>query len=381
MNWENSASVSNELIPLSYFNEMRNSSPVSLNKQKTAWNVFKYEDVKTIFTRHDLFSSQGVESVNDPIESSILRQDPPKHRQLRMLVSQAFTPRIIQGLTAKIEAIAEALCDQMEMNAKVDGLHDYASPLPITVIAEMLGIPPEDRERFKAWSDALVGNDTDGYYQCQQEMSVYFSEIANRRRAEPQEDLISNLVRANGEGVQLSDVEVIGFCILLLVAGNETTTNLISSAMLLFDGHADAKAQLIADNSLLPQALEEVLRYCSPVQTMIRTVTKTTVLRGEILTPGQMVNIWIGSANHDEDIFEHPEIFNIHRNPNPHLAFGHGIHYCLGAQLARLESKIAMQTLLKRFPDFHLDHSQPLERIDSWIMFGVKQLPIMLGDE
>ncbi|NQX68754.1 cytochrome P450 [Paenibacillus alba] len=376
MNWENSAS--NELIPLPYFKEMRNSSPVSLNKEKTAWNVFKYEDVKTIFARHDLFSSQGVESVNDPIESSILRQDPPKHRQLRMLVSQAFTPRIIQGLTAKIEAIAGALSDQMETNAKVDGLHNYASPLPIIVIAEMLGIPPEDRERFKAWSDALVGNDTDRYYQCQQEMSVYFSEIAARRRVEPQEDLISNLVRVNEEGAQLSDVEVIGFCILLLVAGNETTTNLISSAMLLFDSYADVREQVIADHTLIPQALEEVLRYCSPVQTMIRTVTQTTILRGQTLNPGQMVNIWIGSANHDEDIFEHPEIFNIHRNPNPHLAFGHGIHYCLGAQLARLESKIAMQTLLKRFPDFRLDYSQPLERIDSWIMFGVKQLPIIL---
>ncbi|GGI45797.1 putative cytochrome P450 YjiB [Paenibacillus marchantiophytorum] len=378
MNGENSASALNELIPLSYFKDMRDSSPVSLNKEKTTWNVFKYEDVKMIFTRHDLFSSQGVESVNDPIESSILRQDPPKHRRLRMLVSQAFTPRIIQGLTAKIEAIAEALCDQMETNAKVDGLPDYASPLPIIVIAEMLGIPPEDRERFKAWSDALVGNDSDGYYQCQQEMSVYFSEIADRRRLEPQDDLISNLVRANEEGAQLSDVEVIGFCILLLVAGNETTTNLISSAMLLFDDHPDAKTQLKADNTLIPQALEEVLRYCSPVQTMIRTVTQTTVLRGQTLTPGQIVNIWIGSANHDEAIFEHPEIFDIHRNPNPHLAFGHGIHFCLGAQLARLESKIAMQTLLRRFPEFRLDHSQPLERIDSWIMFGVKQLPIIL---
>ncbi|OCT10921.1 cytochrome [Paenibacillus pectinilyticus] len=375
MNWRNL----NELIPLTYFEKMRNSFPVSLNESTGSWDVFKYEDVKTIFTQHEHFSSQGIETMKDPIEASILRQDPPKHRQLRMLVSQAFTPRVIEGMAAKIEAIAHELCDQMETSERIDVLHDFASPLPITIIAEMLGIPPEDREHFKRWSDALVGNDPERYYQCQQEMSVYFSEIADRRRLEPQDDLISNLVRAKGDGSQLSDLEIIGFCILLLVAGNETTTNLITSAMLMFDSHPDVREQLIADSSLVPQALEEVLRFCSPVQTMIRTVTKTTVLRDQTLNPGQMVNLWIGSANHDEDIFEHPEIFNIHRIPNPNLAFGHGIHYCLGAQLARLESKIAMQTLLKRFPECQLDRSHPLERIDSWIMFGVKQMPIVLA--
>ncbi|MDQ8739034.1 cytochrome P450 [Paenibacillus sp. LHD-38] len=316
--------------------------------------------------------------MKDPIEASILRQDPPKHRQLRMLVSQAFVPRVIEGLTPKIEAIANELCDQMEASGKMDGLHNFASPLPIIVIAEMLGIPLEDRKRFKEWSDALVGNKPERFYQCQQEMSDYFTAIADQRRLEPQDDLISRLVRAKTDGEQLSDLEVIGFCILLLVAGNETTTNLISSALFMIDSNADAKEQLLENRSLVPQALEEVLRYCSPVQTMIRTVKKTTVLRGQTLTPGQMVNIWIGSANHDEDLFERPDIFDIHRSPIPHLAFGHGIHFCLGAQLARLESKIAIQTLLNRFPEFHLDRSHSLERIDSWLMFGIKQMPIIL---
>lgn len=368
----------NELISLSHFKEMRASSPVSYKKEYDSWDVFKYEDVKAIFSDHEHYSSQGVDTMKDPIEASVLRQDPPKHRQLRMLVSQAFVPRVIEGLTPKIEAIANALCNQMEASGKMDGLHDFASPLPIIVIAEMLGIPQEDRERFKEWSDALVGNNSERYYQCQQEMSGYFTAIADQRRLEPQDDLISRLVRVKADGEQLSDLEVIGFCILLLVAGNETTTNLISSALLLIDSHADVKEQLWADRSLVPQALEEVLRYCSPVQTMIRTVKKTTILRGQTLTPGQMVNIWIGSANHDEDIFEHPDIFDVHRNPNPHLAFGHGIHFCLGAQLARLESKIAIQTLLNRFPEFYLDRSHVLKRIDSWMMFGVKQMPIIL---
>lgn len=374
MNW----GTPNELIPLSYFKQMRATYPVSLKEENGAWDVFKYEDVKAIFTNHEDFSSQGTESMNDPIDTSILRQDPPKHRQLRMLVSKAFSPRMIEGLAPKIKSIALELCDQVEASGKMDGLHDFASPLPIIVIAEMLGVPPEDRGRFKQWSDALVGNDSERYYQCQQEMSVYFTEIADKRRREPQDDLISNLVLAKVDGEQLSDLEVIGFCILLLVAGNETTTNLISSAMLCIDSNADARAQLITDRSLIPQALEEVLRYCSPVQTMIRTVKKTTVLRGQTLTPGQMVNIWIGSANHDEEIFENPEIFDIRRNPNPHLAFGHGIHFCLGAQLARLESKITIETLLERFPNFRRDRSHGLERIESWIIFGVKDLPIIL---
>ncbi|OBZ12623.1 cytochrome [Bacillus sp. FJAT-26390] len=374
MDWR----MANELIPLSYFKEMRAASPLLFKKETNSWDVFKYEDVKTIFSDHEHFSSQGVETMKDPIEASILRQDPPKHRQLRMLVSQAFVPRVIEGLTPKIEAIANELCDQMEASGKMDGLYHFASPLPIIVIAEMLGIPLEDRKRFKEWSDALVGNNSEQYYQCQQEMSDYFTAIADQRRLEPQDDLISRLVYAKTDGEQLSDLEVIGFCILLLVAGNETTTNLISSALFMLDSYADAKEQLLENRSLVPQALEEVLRYCSPVQTMIRTVKKTTVLRGQTLTPGQMVNIWIGSANHDEDLFERPDIFDIHRSPNPHLAFGHGIHFCLGAQLARLESKIAIQTLLNRFPEFRLDRSHSLERIDSWLMFGIKQMPIIL---
>lgn len=374
MNWK----TDSELIPLSWFKEMRNSSPVVFNSEKNTWDVYKYEDVKKIFADHEHYSSKGTESAMEPINSSILRQDPPKHRQLRMLVSQAFTPRAIEALAPKIESIAQQLCDQAEETGEMDALLDYASPLPIIVIVEMLGIPSVDRDRFKEWSDSLVGNDGERYFQCQKEMSDYFSDIMNRRRLDPQDDLISNLVHAKVEGEQLSDLEIIGFCILLLVAGNETTTNLITSALLCLDSDREARKSLIEEPSRIPQAIEEVLRYCSPVQTMIRIVKKTTVLRGQTLSPGQMVNLWIGSANHDGDQFDTPEKFDIHRNPNPHLALGHGIHFCLGSQLARLESKIAIQTLLSRFPDYARDRSHTLERLDSWMMFGVNRLPLVL---
>ncbi|EFU43876.1 cytochrome P450 [Paenibacillus vortex V453] len=225
----------NGLLALDWFKQMRMDSPIAAVEGDGAWNVFKYEDVKAVFTNYEVFSSQGSSSTDDPIESSVLRQDPPKHRQLRKLVSHAFTPRMIESLAPKIQEITTSLLDEAEKKGTVDIVEDLASPLPITVIAEMLGVSMEYRERFKAWSDALVGNNSDAYYQCQQEMSEYFSEIAEDRRRHPQDDLITKLVEARIDNEHLTDLEIIGFCILLLVAGNETTTNLISSAVLAFD--------------------------------------------------------------------------------------------------------------------------------------------------
>ncbi|OMF79347.1 cytochrome [Paenibacillus glucanolyticus] len=368
----------NGLLALDWFKQMRMDSPIAAVEGDRAWNVFKYEDVKAVFTNYEVFSSQGSSSTDDPIESSVLRQDPPKHRQLRKLVSHAFTPRMIESLAPKIQEITTSLLDEAEKKGAVDIVEDLASPLPITVIAEMLGVSMEYRERFKAWSDALVGNNSDAYYQCQQEMSEYFSEIAEDRRRHPQDDLITKLVEARIDNEHLTDLEIIGFCILLLVAGNETTTNLISSAVLAFDSLPEVRAEVLADPSLLPGALEEVFRYFSPVQLMFRSVKQDTVLRGQELKQGQFVYIWMASANHDEDVFEKPDVFNIHRNPNPHLGLGSGIHYCMGSQLARMESRIALQTLLDRYPAYRRDRSVELARMDSTMMFALKELPIIL---
>ncbi|MGE7053035.1 cytochrome P450, partial [Paenibacillus glucanolyticus] len=293
----------NGLLALDWFKQMRMDSPIAAVEGEGAWNVFKYEDVKAVFTNYEVFSSQGSSSTDDPIESSVLRQDPPKHRQLRKLVSHAFTPRMIESLAPKIQEITTSLLDEAEKKGAVDIVEDLASPLPITVIAEMLGVSMEYRERFKAWSDALVGNNSDAYYQCQQEMSEYFSEIAEDRRRHPQDDLITKLVEARIDNEHLTDLEIIGFCILLLVAGNETTTNLISSAVLAFESLPEVRAEVLADPSLLPGALEEVFRYFSPVQLMFRSVKQDTVLRGQELKQGQFVYIWMASANHDEDVF------------------------------------------------------------------------------
>ncbi|WP_233354701.1 cytochrome P450 [Paenibacillus sp. JZ16] len=368
----------NGLLPLEWFRQMRTESPVTTMDGHGAWNVFKYEDVKAVFTNYEVFSSQGGSSSDDPIESSVLRQDPPKHRQLRKLVSHAFTPRMIESLAPKIQEITTSLLDEAEKKGKMDIVADLASPLPITVIAEMLGVSMEDRERFKAWSDALVGDNGEDYYQCQREMSEYFSEIAEDRRRHPQEDLITKLVEARIDNEHLTELEIIGFCILLLVAGNETTTNLISSAALAFDSLPEVRAEVLGDSALLPGAIEEVFRYFSPVQVMFRSVKQDTVLRGQELKQGQYVYIWMASANHDEDVFDQPDVFNIHRNPNPHLGLGSGIHYCMGSQLARMESRIALQTLLDRYPEFRRDRSVELARMDSTMMFALKELPIIL---
>lgn len=368
----------NGLLPLEWFRQMRTESPVAAIDGSGAWNVFKYEDVKAVFTNYEVFSSQGSPSTEDPIESSLLRQDPPKHRQLRKLVSHAFTPRMIESLAPKIEEITKSLLDEAEKKGKMDIVADLASPLPIVVIAEMLGVSLEYRERFKAWSDALVGDNYEAYIQCQREMSEYFSAIAEDRRRHPQDDLITKLVEARIDNESLTELEIIGFCILLLVAGNETTTNLISSAVLAIDSLPEVRAELLADRSLIPGALEEVFRYFSPVQVMFRRVKQETELGGKTLRENEHVYIWMASANHDEAVFERPDVFNIHRNPNPHLGLGSGIHYCLGSQLARMESRIAIEALLERFPEYRRDRSAPLSRMDSTMMFALKELPVIL---
>lgn len=379
-----------ELLPLSHYKTMRSESPLlwaesSLLRSEspqllggTFWHAYRYDHIKSIFADNDHFSSELRSEDKRPIEYSILRIDPPKHSQLRTLVSQAFTPRSIEKMIPRIEALANELLDKVERNGQMDAVQDFAVPLPIIVIAEILGIPVNDRDQFREWSEALVSGEIDRNTNCQKEMAVYFETIAEERRRNPQDDLITRLVHATSDGEPLSPFELIGFCILLLVAGNETTTNLLSSALVCFDRERSAWNDIRSDRSLLPGAIEEVLRFASPVQLMIRRVKKDVEVDGMMLTEGQFVMLWIGSANHDESVFEQPDLFHIGRHPNPHIAFGHGIHFCLGAQLARLEARIALNAMLDRFPNYQCDHSKPLKRIQSEFMFGIESLPIIL---
>jgi cytochrome P450 len=346
------------------------------------WMAFGYDDVQRVLSDYASFSSafgRDTESLSNPLGASIISSDPPRHRQLRSLVTQAFTPRTVARLEPRIVGIVAELLDTVAPTGTMDIIDDFAYPLPVIVIAELLGIPPEDRARFKQWSDAVVtgtrtaamaGRDPTA------EMNAYFLDMIERRKRAPQSDLISSLLAAQIDEQHLSLVELLGFCVLLLVAGNETTTNLIGNAMLCFDEHPEAWEQLRAHPELLPGAIEEVLRYRSPVQSMFRASVAEVTLGGQVIPAGRPIIAWIGSANRDASRFPEPDTFDISRNPNRHLAFGHGIHFCLGAPLARLEAQIALSALLTRLPDPRRTRAVPLEPLESSIVYGVRHLPV-----
>ena len=366
------------LNPFPWYRRMRETAPVYFEASYQMWSVFRYHDVQRVLSDVATFSSASAiaEDSSDPLDASLISLDPPRHRQLRTLVTQAFTPRSVADLSERITTITTDLLDQVAGRGKMDVIDDLAYPLPMLVIAELLGVPRQDRDRFKAWSDAVVGVTGAGGGHLRAEMRAYFLRIIEQRRREPQADLISALLAAQVDGQQLSQQELLGFCILLLVAGNATTTQLIGNALLCFDEQPDVFEALRADPALIPGAIEEVLRYRSPVQMMFRHVVTDVELSGQQLHRGQWVLAQIGSANRDEDQFPDADHFDFKRAPNRHLAFGHGIHFCLGAPLARLEAKIALTLLLERFQEIRRVPNVRLEGTGSTIVFGVKHLPV-----
>jgi cytochrome P450 len=373
------------LDPFPHYRRMRENAPVFHDEQSGSWHVFRYEDVQRVLSEHATFSSRM--GGDDPSEmgqlfaASLISTDPPRHRQLRSLVTQAFTPKAVEALAPRISILADELLNGIASKGTADLIEALAYPLPVIVIAELMGIPAEDRDRFKQWSDVIVSQTRTGaedvdHRATNREMSEYFLDMIEQRRSRPGNNLISNLLGAEIDGQQLSVAELLGFCSLLLVAGNETTTNLIGNALLSFlEAHGIIEL-LAAEPSLLPQAIEEVLRYRSPVQSMYRVTATDTVL-GDLPVPaGSPLVAWIGSANRDERQFERPEHFDIHRGPTRHLAFGQGIHFCLGAPLARLEARIALEAILSRLPGLSITAGPRLERMESTIIYGLKELPV-----
>ncbi len=365
------------LNPYPWYQMMRANNPIAYNPSYNVWSVFSYEAVQRVLTDYSDFSSQTMGSSSSmPLNTSIINIDPPRHRQLRSIVTQAFTPRTIAQLTPRITQIVNELLDDVAAKGKMDVITDLAYPLPVIVIAELLGIPVEYRQQFKLWSDVIVGSENPAGGEPQKEMMDYFSGLIEERRREPKDDLISALLAAQVDGEYLSKKELVGFFILLLVAGNVTTTNLIGNSFLCFDEFPHALQQLYADHSLVPAAIEEVLRHRSPVSNMYRVVREDTNLDGKRIAAGSFMVAWIASANRDETQFPNADTFDITRSPNRHLAFGHGIHFCLGAPLARLEAKIALESMLTRFPEMQRVPNVSLEALSSMILYGVKNLPI-----
>lgn len=359
-------------------------------------SVFRYDDIQSILRDHETFSSYFprdpavVEALGQERPQSMLGSDPPRHTRLRSLVNKAFTPRIVQRLEPHMHEIAEGLVDEALERGEVDLVEALTYPLPVQIIAEIIGVPVADRAQFKVWSDQLVRGLGLGLIGGQSverqrkqldlldEMREYFVPLAEERRRSPQEDLLTGLVQATHEGSRLDDEEMIGMLVLLLVAGNETTTTLIGNIALELLAHPAAESALRADSALMPSLVEEVLRFASPIQFDPRRVARDLEFGGTKLRENDMVLCWLGSANRDDAVFDDPDSFDIRREKNPHLSFGFGTHYCLGANLARLEARVAIEALLSRTRSFELATQEALPLHASPVFRSVTQLPVRL---
>jgi cytochrome P450 family 109 len=366
----------------SWFADMRSRQPVFYNEEMQMWQVFRYEDVITVLTDYNRFSSRPIMRFNGGfLRETLVSKDPPEHRKLRNLVNQAFTPRAVARLSDRITQITQELLDQVRAEGKMDVVSDIAFPLPAKVIAEMLGVPDEDWDIFQRWArvdgsdPTVMRRDPARIQRMQQEMSSYFSRLLEDRRRSPREDLITALCNAEVDGERLSEHELVSFCMLLLFAGQETTKNLIANAILCFTDHPDTMERLIREPALMPSAIEEVLRYLSPVWFLFRSTRTDVELGGQHIPANQPVLAWIASANHDPDQFRNPERLDIEREPNRHVAFGHGVHFCVGAPLSRLEARIALPMMLEQLKGLQRMKDFPIT-VNTGIVFVIRSLPI-----
>jgi cytochrome P450 len=377
-----------EDIPMStfpFYARMRSEEPVAWLDPPGLWAVFRYDDVRTVLSTPALFSSAyGHLLPGGKRERNLVFMDPPEHTRLRALISRAFTPQAVARLEPRIREITGALLDRVIDGGSMDVIRDLGIPLPVTVIAEMLGVPAEDQADFKRWSDAIIraldtslaaGRSTDEA-QAGRDMEDYLRRfVADRRRA-PREDLISALTQAEIDGERLDEDDIVSLARLLLVAGNETTTHLVGNAVLSLLAHPGEAERVRESPELWPSAVEEVLRHRSPIQSMFRLIAEDTELHGRALRKGQRIIAYIGAANRDEAVFPDPDRFDVGRAPNPHLGFGMGAHYCLGAPLARLEARVALSMLLSRVRDIERVDDGPLPLVPGLVAHGVAELPV-----
>jgi cytochrome P450 len=369
-----------EEIPqtFSWFEEMREQNPVFKDERTRIWQVFRYEDVLSILTDYSRFSSQAYELTGGFLKNSLIAKDPPDHRKLRNLVNQAFTPRAVAHLSDRISQITQELLDEVRHKGAMDIVSDIAFPLPAKVIAELLGVPAEDWDIFQRWarvdsSDAASRRESG--QSMQEEMFNYFTNLLEERRRSPREDLISSLSVAEVDGERLSEPELLSFCTLLLAAGQETTKNLITNAIVCLTDHRESMERLINEPALMPTAIEEILRFLPPVWFLFRQTKTEVELAGQHIPANQVVLAWTASANRDLARFPDPARFDIEREPNRHLAFGHGIHFCVGAPLARLEAKIALPMMLQQLKNLQRVEGVPIT-VRAGIVFVIGSLPV-----
>jgi cytochrome P450 len=386
--------------PYPRYHYLRVEDPVHWHEGLNSWVLTRYPDVMDALRDRRLSADRmsSVVQVLPPaaqqmfqmlistFDNMMLMSDPPKHTRLRSLANKAFTPRVVEQMRSHIQTIVDELLDDVEGKGRMDMIQDLAYPLPAIVIAEMLGVAPEDRDNFKKWSDDLanfLGNvrmapeTAMAAQQSTVELTNYFKVIIEERRENPQDDLMSNLVAAEEEGDRFSEEELYAMCILLLGAGHETTTNLIGNGTLALLQNPDQLQKLKDSPSLIEPAVEELLRYDSPVQSTSRLAMEDLEIGGKQIAQGESITITLGAANRDPDQFADPDRLDITRQDSRHMAFGFGPHFCLGSALARLEGQIAFGTLLKRMPNLRLEgEADELEWRDNPVFRGVKSLPV-----
>jgi len=389
--------------PFPCYSRLRAEAPVchvTLLSMETAWLVTRYDDVAMVLkderfvkdTANALTPGQAANQawfrhlkLYKLLQRNMLNQDPPDHTRLRALVGKAFTPRLIEQIRPRVEAMTHELLDGVQDRRRMDLIHDYALPLPATIIAEMLGVPVKDRHKFHRWSNAILST-TSNWRMAKGILNVvafmrYVRKIIKKRRADPQDDLLSALVEAEEAGDRLSEDELVAMVMLLLLAGHETTVNLIGNGTLALLQHPDQLERLQSNPQLIKPAVEELLRFTSPVDVATERYAREDVTAAGVTIPrGEMVFAVIGSANRDDRQFADPDQLDITREPNRHLSFGLGNHFCLGASLARLEGQIAIGTLLGRVPDLRLSVAPHLLRWRSSLLLrGLESLPVAWG--
>ncbi len=380
-------------VPHDQFDRLRRDAPAYFHPEADGpgfWCITRRDDLRRISHDWEHASSERGITLHELSEEQIEQQqlmmltmDPPKHTKLRLLVNKGFTPRMIGRLHERIHEIARDIVDSIAARGSCDFVVDVAAELPLQVIAEMMGVPHADRHQLFEWSNRMIGSEDPEYAVSAEdattaamEMFVYANDLAAQKRANPGDDIISVLLGAEVEGERLTDMEFDLFFELLTVAGNETTRNLISHGMLALIEHPEQRAKLQSDMSLLPKAVDEMLRYASPVMYMRRTAQSDIELHGQHIKQGDKVALWYIAADHDPDVFDDPHTFDISREPaDDFVAFGGGgPHFCLGSHLARLEIQVMFEELLTRIPMMEL--AGPVERLRSNFINGIKHMPV-----
>jgi cytochrome P450 len=370
--------------PYPTYARLRAEAPAYHNPELDFWALSRFADVKAAMQDWETYSSAdgvSLEKGSRARPPMIIMMDPPRQQKLRRLVSKAFTPRRVAAMEPQIRALARKHLAPLVGRGAFDFIDDFAGRLPMDVICTMIGVPDEDRDMLRGWADALLHREEgraeipEAGLDASASLVRYFAADVARRRGHAGDDLISALLDAEVDGERLTDAEIIGFCFLLVIAGNETTTKLLGNALVLLARHADQRTWLREHPDRLADAVEEVVRFDNSTQMLARLLTRDVALHGRTMPAGKKVLLLIGSANRDEREFDRPEAFDVRRVPHPHIGFGFGIHVCLGASLARLEGRVALEELLPRLGDYVVDEAG-LVRVHSANVRGYAHVPV-----